>query len=354
VSEDKEHRTRQQADGNTLVRELAAGDLALAQEITHEFGLRRATTESSLPVVCCLVRDGDYWLPGFLDHYRQAGIKEFFFLDNGSKDDTLAILSRETGVGVYSVARTLFREYNANLRRILIRRVRPQGWVLAVDIDELFDYPYSDQINLVGLCRYLDRYDFNCMTTHMLDMVPDARLSDLPALAGQDPRDTHTYYSLAGLQINDYRCIGDQLTRFGSNGVQLPGSDWKFMCDGFRNHKFGSRIWLTKHALLKLDNGLLPFVHQHLHAFCRIADLSGVLYHYKLSPGFRETVERALEERQYSADSADYRSYSKALHSGEEVRLKDEHSVRLTTIVQLLDHGFLDVSDDFLHRAVAE
>lgn len=353
MSEDEAYRTQPQADGNTLVRELAVRDHALKPEIVHEFGLRRATSESSLPIVCCLVRDGDYWLPAFLDHYRRAGIKEFFFLDNGSQDDTLHLLSREPDVGVYSVAGPLFRHYNPNLRRILIRRVRSQGWVLAVDIDELFDHPHSDRVDLVGLCRYLDRYDFNCMTTHMLDLVPDASLDDLPAYAGQDPRDTHTYYSLAGLQTNDYQCLGDELTRFGDGAVQLPRGDWKFLCNGFRHHKFGSKIWLTKHALLKVDGRLLPFVHQHLHAFCRIADVSGVLYHYKFSPRFAEVVERALEEKQYWGDSEGYDRYSEALQSGEDVRLTDEHSVRLTTARKLLDQGFLDAPDDFLQRAHA-
>ena len=70
-------------------------DKWLRNKISYDFGPKRAISEHNLPVVCCLVRDGAYWLPSFLDHYRKIGVKEFFFLDNGSRDETLKILKNE-------------------------------------------------------------------------------------------------------------------------------------------------------------------------------------------------------------------------------------------------------------------
>ena len=69
----------------SIVIKRVANDLALKNEMVHEFGLRRATSEADVPVLCCLVRDGAYWLPAFLDHYRALGVREFFFLDNAKQ-----------------------------------------------------------------------------------------------------------------------------------------------------------------------------------------------------------------------------------------------------------------------------
>ena len=332
---------------NSGLNQLDARDRMLLGEIRFLFGLREANGLRTLPVICCLVRDGEYWLPAFLDHYRGLGVEEFFFLDNGSTDGTLEILVAERDVGVYSVDRSLFREFNPDLRRVLVRRVRPAGWTLGVDIDEFFDYPWSDQVSLTQLCRYFEQQNCNCMTTHMLDMFPDCGLKELSDLAGRDPRNTHVYYSLQALEINTYRCIGDMLSRHGADSLTTPTPDWKFFCNGYRHARFGSGIWLTKHALFNMDGRLTPYLHQHLHLFSRIGDVSAVLYHYKFSPGFRELVERAMVEKQYWGDSADYRHYNRAFLADQDIALKDGHARRLTHRAQLLEETFVEAPVDF-------
>jgi hypothetical protein len=347
VSE-KESSRSPASTAKSILLERVADDMSLWGHVSYEFGLKRAASEYDVPVVCCLVRDGAYWLPAFLDHYRKAGVKEFFFLDNGSEDETLRILKNERGVGVYSVPKPFFKDFNANLRRILIRIARPEGWTLGVDIDEFFDFPYSNKISLTQLCRHLDNFQYDCMSTHMLDMFPEGPIDEQAGDEVADPRIKYPFYSLEGLEINTYKCLDYVLEGIRSSIISLPSRDWKFYCDGLRFRKFGSGLWLTKHALFKMGGRLTPFHHSHLHLNVRIANISGVLYHYKFPPHFSKQVESALHERQYWANSSDYNHYGRKINSGEKLILKDSSAQRLKSVNELLDQSFLDTPDDFL------
>ena len=316
--------------------------------MVHRFGLGQSVGESNSPVVCCLVRDGEYWLPAFLDHYRTAGVTEFLFLDNGSEDKTLDILENESGVGVYSIPKPFFKEFNPNLRRILIQLVRPSGWVLCVDVDELFDYPNSNQVSLTQLCEYLDHFQYNCMSTHMLDMFPEESLDEFVELEGIDPRTAHPFYSLKGLEQNNYDCIDNVLDGYEPSTIHVPYTNWKFFCNGLRFRKFDRGLWLTKHALFKMGPKIIPFHHPHVHIHSNIADVSGVLYHYKFSPHFKKQIEIALREKQYWANSSDYIGYARKINSVGNLTLKDDSAQRLKSVNELVEQEFLDLSATFL------
>jgi len=323
-------------------------DKRLRNEISYEFGLKRAISKHNLPVVCCLVRDGAYWLPSFLDHYRKIGVEEFFFLDNGSSDETLKILKNEQGVGIYSAHASFFKHFNRGLRRFLIQIVRPEGWTIGVDIDELFDYPYSDEISLTQLCGYLDHFKYDSMSTHQLDMFPESPIDDLVVEEDNNLMITHPFYSLKGTKFDNYQsCMHVVFKGFPPSTVQLPNKNWKFYCDGLRFRKFGLGVWLTKHSLFKMGGRLVPYHHAHIHRNLRIANISGVLYHYKFTPYFGRQIETALRERQYFNNSVDYVYYSKTFNSSEKVVLKDNSSKRLKSVNELLDQSFLDAPGNF-------
>lgn len=323
-------------------------DAILRGEISYGFGLTRARSESNLPVVCCLIRDGAYWLPSFFDHYRSLGVKEFFFLDNGSNDQTLEILAEESGVGVYLVDTRYFRYFNQNLRRLLVQIVRPQGWTLGVDIDELFDYPYSDEVTVSQLCAYLDHFRYDSMSTHQLDMFPEAPINDLTVGQGNDLKALYPFYSLQDVRSDNYQsCMETLFEGFPADAVTLPSDQWKFYFDGIRFRKLGAGVWLTKHALFKAGQRLVPYYHAHIHRNLRIADVSGVLYHYKFTPYLSRQIETALEQRQYAANSHDYVQYSKALNTTEKVVLRDSQSRQLRSVDDLLDQSFVEAPDHF-------
>jgi hypothetical protein len=129
--------------------------------------------------------------------------------------------------------------------------------------------------------------------------------------------------------------------------LALPNDSWKFYYDGVRFRKFGVDIWLTKHALFRMGDRLVPFHHAHIHRNLRVANVSGVLYHYKFTPFFTRQVEVALRERQYCDNSSDYVYYSRKISSGERLVLEDGSSRRLKSVDELLEQGFLDAPENF-------
>ena len=127
-------------------------------------------------VVVCLVRDGLPWIGPFIEHYFLLGARHIVFLDNGSSDATVSVAAGYDNVSV--LRSTLpFNRYELLLRQYLIERFGKGRWSLCVDIDELFDYPYSDVIGLGSLLGYLKAKSYTAVTAQMLDMFPEEPLA---------------------------------------------------------------------------------------------------------------------------------------------------------------------------------
>ena len=98
-------------------------------------------------LVLCLVRDGLPWVRSFVEHYLSLGVKHMVFLDNGSTDGTVEALKSHENVTVLRTAAPFMGNAGA-MRGYLVERFGRSRWTLSVDIDELFDYPYSDVVTL--------------------------------------------------------------------------------------------------------------------------------------------------------------------------------------------------------------
>src|SRR5215204_4289545 len=120
-------------------------------------------------VVVCNVRDGRPYVRSFVEHYASMGVKHMVFLDNGSADGTVEALQNYDNVTVLR-SKLPFRNYQLHMRRYLIRRFGRGRWTLTVDIDELFDYPYSDIVGLDSLLKYLNDKGYTAVVGQMLDM----------------------------------------------------------------------------------------------------------------------------------------------------------------------------------------
>jgi hypothetical protein len=124
-------------------------------------------------IVLCLVRDGEPWVGSFIEHYFSLGAKHIVFLDNDSTDDTVSVASEYDNVTLLRTKLPFGAGVEGTvgeslMRRYLIERFGRNRWSLCVDIDELFDYPYSD---VIGLGSFLG---LNDSLTHQ----PRQRTSD--------------------------------------------------------------------------------------------------------------------------------------------------------------------------------
>src|SRR5215213_1400862 len=147
-------------------------------KVEHLYGPEEIPYKDDELVVVCLIRDGEPWVRSFVEHYFTLGARHLVFLDNDSTDDTVSAASEYDDV---TVIRTKLH-FNADLegtdgqtlmRRYLIERFGKGRWSLCVDVDELFDYPYSDVIGLGSLLGYLNSKSYTAVMAHMLDMFPE-------------------------------------------------------------------------------------------------------------------------------------------------------------------------------------
>ncbi len=83
------------------------------------------------------------------------------------------------------------------MRRYLIERFGRNRWSLCVDIDELFDYPYSDIIGLDSLLGCLNSKSYTAVTAQMLDMFPKKVSVNSAQEIGRELKKEYRFYNVS-------------------------------------------------------------------------------------------------------------------------------------------------------------
>ena len=316
----------------------ALGGLVMDTIVGHR--VRRVHGPASHPierdsvVVLSVVQNAADTLPAFLEHYERLGVSAVVLLDNGSTDATVDIARRFGRITV--LASTLpFGTTKFAMRRYLLRRYARDGWALLVDADELFEYPCSDRLPLRGLIAYLDRHGYTAVVGQMLDLFPSGALQTTGTETGSLRRQ-HRLFDISGVRSSDYRF---------ANAISNPAIKLHF--GGVRGAAFGTKeILLTKHPLLRPRRGV-TLTTSHEVRGARLADFSSVLYHYKFAGDFRARVEDAVRHGHYYAGSAEYRQYQQVLDAAPDLTLDGPHAEQLESPDQLVERGFLVVSEQY-------
>jgi Glycosyl transferase family 2 len=167
--------------------------------VEHVHGPEEVSYGMDELVVLCLVRDGRPYVRSFVEHYFSMGVKHLVFLDNGSTDGTVEALK---GYDNVTVLRTKlpFKEHQGSMKRYLVKRFGRGRWSLYVDIDELFDYPYSDVVGLGSLLGYLNHNSYTAVVAQMLDMFPEEPLSGRALDMDEPLKEQHRFYDLSNLK----------------------------------------------------------------------------------------------------------------------------------------------------------
>src|SRR5919202_5780920 len=205
--------------------------------IQHLYGPEQVPYEADELVLLCLLRDGRPYIKSFVEHYTSLGIKHLFFLDNGSTDGTVEALKQYDNVTVLHTTLP-FKRYQVSMRQYLIERFGQKGrWCLYADMDELFDYPYSDVVSLGALLRYLNERSYTAVVAQMLDMFPEEPLSGSRAgtLLDEPLKERHRFYDISNIRRVNIKA----LPRLRNNS--LESDDIEFFYGGIRSTLFRSR-----------------------------------------------------------------------------------------------------------------
>lgn len=314
----------------------------LEHNVEHVHGPREVDYGIDELVVLVLLRNGRPYIKPFIEHYFSLGVKHIVFLDNGSTDGTVEALQNYENVTVLR-SRLPFKKYNITLKQYLVERFGRGRWTLNADIDELFEYPYSDVVSLKALLRYLNDNFYTAVVTYMLDMFPETLLSaDSPATDYESLKELHRFYDISDVRTLDYGEVGDIGNVVANERIEI-------LQGGVMQRVFGTSPLLTKHPLIFLDDRLTPHdLSDHWVGNARIADFTALFLHYKLSANLYGLVRREIEERRYNNLHGKYDKIHKVLAEAPSLLMRNDTSKELKSVNELVGTRFVSVSKQYM------
>jgi hypothetical protein len=308
----------------------------LRRSIQHISGPETVEYGRDEVLAFCIVRNGAAYIRDYIEHHFRLGVRHIVFLDNGSTDETVAFAQEYDNITILRTTCS-YRTYENVMKRYLAQRFCRGRWGLCVDIDELFDYPFSDVLSLSSLVRYLNQHGYTAVVGHMLDMFPDTTLARLHTFSPEgNIRESYPYYDVSNIRKLDYI--------WGS----LSNPAVKRYHGGIRDMLFGTNNGLTKAVLFFVEEKIDLFVNWHHMGNARVADFTTVLLHYPFVPTFHQKVVEAVETERYGQFTVQYDRYRQGLQQIPDQPLKQATAQRLNKIEELLKSEFLVAAPAFI------
>lgn len=276
-------------------------------------------------------------IPFFLDYYRRMGVDHFLAIDNNSPDRTRELLLNESDVSYFHTAGSYVASKAGRLWTSELADHYCNGrWCLTLDLDEQLVFPGCERATLRDLCDYLDEYSFDGIFTVFLDMYHAGPLSDAIYKPGQpflevcDHFEPTTYTLRPPMHFPYVGVFGGPRQRiFWEQGKKGRGPSQR------------------KLPLIKWRPGFKYVTSTHACSPIRLADITGVLLHFKFFSSFASFAERELA-RGDRVQTEDYEKYAR-LAKEQGLNFKSDRSVRYESSVTLVEHGVAVCSRDFLN-----
>src|SRR5690554_4702600 len=89
--------------------------------IRHVYGVAKVRLSPEEAAVTCLVKNGEYYIEQFIEHYSKMGFRHIFFLDNGSIDNTISLIKQYKNTSIYKTELPV-KKYQPLLKKILSQK----------------------------------------------------------------------------------------------------------------------------------------------------------------------------------------------------------------------------------------
>src|SRR5215208_1007026 len=119
----------------------------LARNVEHVAGPLHVDIHPDEVVGLTVLRNAAIHVDGWIKHHLSLGVRHLVLLDSGSTDDTIDRASRHQDVTVLRTSLP-YRRYEVVMKRYLARRFARNRWLLFIDADERFEYPFADRVPL--------------------------------------------------------------------------------------------------------------------------------------------------------------------------------------------------------------
>jgi len=272
---------------------------------------RTETIKPNDILVMATLRNERIRLPYFLNYYRDLGASHFLIADNASDDGSREYLAEQPDVSVWSTTASYKRSrFGMDWLNWLARRHAHGHWVLTVDPDEFFVYPFADTRNLRALTDWLDASSIRSFGAMLIDMYPKGTLDSQPYREGQDPFEIASWFDSGNYMIS-------KNPRFGNLWIQGGPRARAFFPDNPARAPALNKIplvkWHRAYTYVSSTHNLLPRGLNLIYDEWGGEKASGVLLHAKFLSTFADKAEEELKRKQHYAASHEYKAYAERL-----------------------------------------
>ena len=279
----------------------------------------------------CTLRDEMRLLPYFLEYYRKLGVNHFVFVDNDSSDGSAAFLAQQSDVSVWHTqASYAGARYGIDWLNYLQSKYGHGHWILTVDVDEYFVYPFCDTRPLSALADWLDASSVRSFGTMLLDMYPKVEQGQRPYEPGTDPFAWANWFDQGNNSISPnplYKNLwiqGGPRARafFADNPSEAPALN-----------KIPFVRWHRRFTYVSSTHMMLPRGLNLVYDQSGGEKASGVLLHAKFLDDFADDAQVQAHRAEHFRSGREYMAYCEqqhaipALWSKWSTRYKDWHQL---------------------------
>jgi Glycosyl transferase family 2 len=259
-------------------------------------------------ILCLMtVRDEADRLPHFLAHHRKLGVGHFLIVDNASTDGTLALLTGQPDVSVWSTGASYkSSRFGLDWLTWLQMRHGHGHWCLTLDADEILIYPYWETRSLQALTGWLEgqgRESFGALT---VDMYPLGAVSAAGHDPAKSPFDTLSWFDAGNYSVQ----VQPKMRNLWIQGGARARA---FFADAPRRaptlNKTPLVRWNRRYAYVNSTHAILPPRLNEVYDVTGGEAVSGVLLHTKFLPTIIERSQSEKARREHFANAAQYGAY---------------------------------------------
>ncbi|NIZ12192.1 glycosyltransferase family 2 protein [Phaeobacter sp. HF9A] len=259
-------------------------------------------------------------LPYFLKYYRDLGVTHFLFIDNDSSDGARSYLEGQADVSLWHTRGSYKKStFGVDWVNYLLRRYAHGRWVLHVDPDEFFVYPFCDTRPLRALTDWLDTAQIRSFSAMLLDVYPKGPIEEAPYHAGQDPLEIAHWFDSGNYTVT-------RNNRYGNLWIQGGPRARVFFADRPKLapalNKTPLVKWHRSYVFVSSSHMLLPRGLNQVYETGGGEKASGILLHTKFLDTFGVKAKEELNRGQHYAGSAEYRAYAESLKNHPELWCK--------------------------------
>ena len=279
-------------------------DLAPVSVRTHEIG------QNDILLVS-VIRNEKIRLPYFLDYYRKLGINHFLFVDNASDDGSREYLEAQSDVSVWRADASYRRaSYGVDWTNYLLRKYAHRHWVLTVDPDEFFIYPFCDTRPIRALTDWLDGCAVRSFSAMLIDMYPDGPVENAEYTEGQNPFEIAKWFDAGNYTITKNPTYGNLWIQGGPR-ARVYFKDTPKKAPAL--NKIPLVKWDKRYVYISSTHALLPRGLNQVYEEWGGEKASGALLHAKLISTLGEKAREELERGQHYRSSGEYRAYAEQM-----------------------------------------